>query len=302
MKQIAVILVLLLILISNSCKKDEVTELPLNEPYNKNISALATYGHVVWAGTISNGIYKLENNTWTNYTTSDGLVTDKNGVIWAGTENGLSKYENKIWTNYTSDDGLFSNDIHSLAFDASDNIWIGVRNNRVIKYDGDSFTTYYVNPEASGEKEMGHIHTVLCDIEGNVWVGSCISGLSVFDGNAWINNVNNLLQFVSSSVCQKNGDVWIGHYTGAYKLSNGEWTHFTREHGLPSNSIKCFTCDMSDNIWVGTENGLAKYTGSSWTIFTTDDGLPENYINAVASDSSGQIWVGCSKGLTKLLK
>lgn len=310
MKRFSKILLLFILLFFQNCKKNDSSDLYINEPYDKNIQALVVQDDIVWAGTLLNGIYKLEDGSWTNYTVSDGLpnnlitalTTDKNNALWVGTDKGLSKYENGNWTSFTTNEGLFSDDIRSLTCDANNNLWIGSRNNRLVKYNNSNFETFHVNPEVSGPKKMGHIHTVACDNHGNVWVGSCISGLSVFDGNKWIDYFNNLTVFVTSLICLKNDDVWIGHFTGAYKLSKGEWTHFTNEDGLGNNSVKCFTIDTEDNIWVGTENGLSKFNSSTWTTYTSDDGLPENYVNAVACDSSGQIWVGCSNGLAKLSK
>ena len=287
-----------------SCKKDDSVDEVKTESFDKPISAIAVSGENVWIGTPANGLYKFDGEFWKEYTRTDGLlsdtitslVVDENEALWIGTNMGVSRFKDENWTNFTTQEGLFNNDIRSLTSDQQNSIWIGTRNNRLIKYDGNDFTSYHVNPEASGQEEMGHIHTITCDLEGNVWAGSCISGLSKFDGINWEHYVNDLNLFVLSSICAVNGDVWIGHYTGAYRFSDEAWTHYTETEGLINNQVTCFAVDRKNNIWIGTSQGLSMYDGSVWINYTVDDGLISNYISALACDFDGNIWIGSAKG------
>lgn len=292
----------------NSCVKEESAENPIDDPYNKIITGIAVENNNIWVGTFKNGLYKFDGDLWTTYRHPDDLVSDairaitvsNNGTVWIGTDQGISKLENQDWSNITELDGLFNNDIRSLDSDSENNIWIGTRNNRLIKYNGGNFTTYHVNSDESGPNESGHIHTITHDFNGNIWVGSCISGLSKFDEKIWTDNINNLNFFVESSICSIDGDIWIGHYTGAYKFSNDIWTRYTDNDGLPSRNILCFTIDQQNNIWIGTDSGLSKFDGSEWKNFTTDNGLISNNITALACDQNGDLWVGTESGLSKL--
>jgi len=297
----------LLIALTAACKKEKVEEKE-NQVYELQIAAIAIQDNIVWVGTAYNGLYSIHNELVTHYTTTDGLLSDTiralcmdaNANLWIGTNMGISKFKDGIWTDITTMDGLFNNDIRFLQSDQTNNIWIGTRKNRLEKYDGSGFTTYHVNPDASGIGELGHIHTISCDLDGNMWVGSCISGLSKFDGENWTDNINGLLNFVSSSACNANGDIWIGHYTGAYKFSNDLWAQYTTADGLADNDVSCFTFDGQNNIWIGTAFGLSKYDGASWTTLTTDNGLANSNITALACDNDGNIWIGSSAGLQKI--
>jgi ligand-binding sensor domain-containing protein len=303
--------ILLVVLISfiYGCKKEEDITSNKIESYDKVVTAIASYNNTVWVGTSVNGIYRFDGESWTVYKQTDGLVNDtitclivsNEGCLWVGTYKGISTFENNICTNITTADGLFNNDIRSLACDSQNNIWIGTRNNRLVKYDGTDFTTYHVNPELSGPAEMGHIHCITFDAEGNVWAGSCISGLSKFDGTIWTHKINKLASFVESSLSTANGNIWVGHYTGAYQFSGNEWTHFAVEDGLASNVINCFTTDQQNNIWIGTDSGLSRYNGESFKNFTIKDGLPDNNIKALACDENNNIWIATGKGLVNLV-
>ena len=295
-----------IIVLAVGCKKVERNNETYNDPFDKPVSAIATHDNWVWIGTSGNGIFKFDGKEWIAYTQADGLLNDtitslavnNNGILWVGTNKGISIYENAKWTTMTTKDGLYSNDIRSLACDKENNFWIGTRNNRLVKYDGNEFTTYHVNPVASGPEEMGHIHTITCDLDGNVWVGSCISGLSKFDGQTWTDSINNLTTFVESSFCTSDNEIWIGHYFGAYRFLNNEWTHFSKEDGLTDDIVNCFAADQQNNIWIGTNSGLSKYDGDTFKNFTVSDGLPDNEIKALGYDYN--IWVGTSNGLLKM--
>jgi len=268
------------------------------------VAAITIANHQIWVGTFNTGLYQFDGTTWTHYTTSDGLAndtiqaltSDTNGILWIGTKRGISRYDGQSWNSYTESDGLFNNDIRSITTDQHNNVWIGTIRNRVVNFDVTDFTNYHVNPVG----EMGHIHTVCCDLDGNLWVGSCVSGLSRFNGSGWEDHINGLTVFVESSMITPDGDLWIGSFYGAHRYSNDTWTNFSTEEGLASNIVYCLTMDSQTNIWIGTDSGLSTYDGVSWDNYSTDDGLPSNVITALACDQNGTVWVGSSYGLAKI--
>lgn len=303
-------LLLLLITISTlilNCENNEVIIEEKNEPFDKNVKVIAVQEDIIWVGTFGNGIYKLEEESWLNYTTENGLlsneitslVVDNNNCIWIGTKMGVSKFQNNIWTNFTVADGLFKNDIRSLGCDKENNIWIGSSSNRVTKYDGTNFTVYHVNSEASGVSGIGHIHTITSDLEGNIWIGSCMTGLSKFNGSTWSHFVNGLHSFVEVSTCDKNGAIWIGLYTGVCRYFDGIWTKYTETDGLANSTIQCIDVDKQNNIWVGTGSGISKFNGTSWSNYTIDESLLSGYIYSLACGEDNTLWIGTFKGLLK---
>jgi ligand-binding sensor domain-containing protein len=62
----------------------------------------------IWFGT-PKGISKMHDNEWENFTTENGLVSnrintiavDLDGSVWVGTDNGISHYVNNAWVNFT---------------------------------------------------------------------------------------------------------------------------------------------------------------------------------------------------------
>ena len=69
----------------------------------------------LWVGTnighgrsVAEGVYSFDGQSWTQYTTDDGLVSntilsmavDPDGELWIGTDGGLSHFDGESWTTY----------------------------------------------------------------------------------------------------------------------------------------------------------------------------------------------------------
>ena len=88
----------------------------------------------IWAATSSLGVGHLVGDTWTSYSTDNGVpssnvlgvAVDSNGVVWAGTDNGLASFNGTTWTTYTKDNWVLpDNTIRSIAVGPDNSLWIG---------------------------------------------------------------------------------------------------------------------------------------------------------------------------------
>jgi ligand-binding sensor domain-containing protein len=299
-KSLKILVLNILVIMLHSCNNKENIE-PIEPfeditPFDKHVTAIAIHNNSVWVGTYKNGVYEKDGDSWINYTKLDGLVSDTinalaisdSGVVWVGTCSGISKYEHEDWINYTQSDGLPTNSTYSLSFDNHGNVLIGCGRNKLIKFDGTSFSVTHVNQEVAGDG--GHIHAITIDLEGNKWIGSCRSGLSMFDGQTWTHSIYGRSIFVRAIFHARNGDIWVGDSFGAHRLRDNTWTTYNESDGLMGNYSLCFTEDHHNNIWIGTTKGLSKYDGSE---FSTYNHSP----TALACDSAGDIWV-CGSGIS----
>jgi sugar lactone lactonase YvrE/signal transduction histidine kinase len=74
------------------------------------------------------------------------------------------------------------------------------------------------------------------------------------------------------------------------------YTAFTVNNGLPSNSVQPCVEDNKGFLWVSTDSGIARFDGKHFQLFTTKDGLPDNEVlNVVKEEGNGRIWVNCFK-------
>jgi len=87
----------------------------------------------VWAGTLSGGVSRLNQDRFTTYTSDAGLASNtvaaiaegSEGTIWFATPSGLSALKDGRWRTFGAKDGLPSDNINSLLVDAGGVLWIG---------------------------------------------------------------------------------------------------------------------------------------------------------------------------------
>lgn len=93
------------------------------------------------------GAYRFDGNTFTSFTTKDGLphevtriIEDKKGNLWFGASDGLRLYDGKTFTYFN--EGLINPWIWEILEDKNGNIWVGTRESGLYFFDGKKFITY----------------------------------------------------------------------------------------------------------------------------------------------------------------
>lgn len=92
------------------------------------------------------------------------------------------------------------------------------------------------------------------------------------------------------------GNLGIQVHIGHDPKGAGSFVYFVDE--LPDLHVYCINEAPNGNIWVGTGKGIAIFDGSNWNTIT--DELPDLTITAINFDNDGNTWIGTLKGLSKL--
>ncbi|NTW24270.1 MAG: response regulator, partial [Lentimicrobium sp.] len=155
----------------------------------------------IWTGTYEGGLSKFDGKSFTNYTTTQGLVNntvwstheDKTGAIWFATRGGLSRFDGKNFINFTKEQGLPDNKLSIVTEDKSGNLLIGswgggvsvVRNNWVEKLAKNEVSTIteniFENFNTSNGLTNDVVYGILEDAEGNIIIGTSL-GLTILKG------------------------------------------------------------------------------------------------------------------------
>lgn len=131
--------------------------------------------------------------------------------------------------------------------------------------------------------------------DGTIWIGSYASLLS-FDGRNFTFIKEGGIANVNDLYTDSKGRLFIGtNDSGIAVLYNGEYTFYTEDDGLPSESIRCFAEDSDGDILIGTSEGMCKIT-SDGSIATISNGL--SYVNSLVftgssflcTDNSGSLY------------
>ena len=166
----------------------------------------------LWFGTDGEGAHMYDGESFTSYTSKDGLAGnvvrsiygDRRGRIWLGTNGyGVSCYDGTTFRNFTKKDGLNNNRVYEILQDRAGNMWFSTLGAGACRYDGKSFTEFGEEaglsfnelPCPCGSRNKyknchgpngGHVQELFEDKDGILWFG-CSGGLFRLDGESVVN-------------------------------------------------------------------------------------------------------------------
>ena len=246
-------------------------------------------------------------------------ITGFKNYIFIGTNEGLSVLvkndktaKNYTITNYTTKDGLPSNKIRSLFIDSKGYLWIGTNkglaildtnNNKIIDI------TYILDEMGVSDK---FIRAVYEDSKGNYYIGCFLEGgLIKINPNTkeykiykYIENddssiSNNSIRYINEDLY---GNILVGtsHGINILNLSTDKFNHYTEKDWLINNTIYGILVDKNNGIWMSTNAGISKLSTEDATFknFTITDGLQSNEFNGRACFKSkdGNMYFGGING------
>ncbi len=190
----------------------------------------------VWAGTLSAGLSRLRDGSFTTYTVANGLVSNSissiaegsDGTMWFGTPNGLNELSEGHLRAYTSKDGLPPGNVNCLLPDSNGVLWIGTDNGLAFLRSGTVHALRDDVPDSVREE----IFAIAEDKAGALWVATAKHIVRVDRDKL-------LRQAVASSDIRE------------YGLDDGLLsTQGVRRH-------KSIAADPSGGIWFSTNRGLS---------------------------------------------
>lgn len=203
-------------------------------------------------------------------------------------------------TSYTTADGLPSDNVVSIASDASNNMWFGTQAG-VAKYDGSEWVVF--NTTSHPEMPHNSITAITALSNGNIWIGTDY-GASVYDGSTWTTytSANGLGSNRVKHIYEaQNGDIWISDFKGATQFDGKVFTIFNTTDGLPFGGSEYITETTKGDLLLATAlGGLFVYDGSDFKAYSESEGLLSESTSSVAVSPDGDIYVGTDRGLSIL--
>ena len=303
---------------------------------NNNVQAIAIDGAGrKWIGTWDGGASVLDDggtpydkgdDTWTTFTTDDGLVSnyvyaivvDGTGRKWFGSwgvsvlDDGGTPHDkgDDTWTTFTTADGLADDYVQDIAIGAGNQVWFGTWRDGVGRLNhggtphdkGDDVWTSYVTPDWLPYNDAEAVATEGADL---AWIGTQ-GGLVAFDGSHWTTfGIGRVMAIIRDNAGRK----WFGTTGGVKVLSDGgtphdesddTWTTFTTADGLVYNWVEGIAIDPAGRKWFTTgyagasvldDNGTPHdKADDTWTSFTAADGLAGDRVHVAAADGPNLVW------------
>ncbi len=287
---------------------------------NSGVYAIVADDQGLWLGT-SNGLVRYNGQTFTRFTTADGLVhnavgqllLDRRGTLWIGTGivggfftpgGGLSRWDGDTFVNFTTADGLADNTVFALFEDKQGGLWCGTRNG-LNRFDGSTWQTFTTVDGLAHNTVSG----LVVDRHDNLWIGTGGigmpgGGLSRWDGEAFttFTTADGLAHnSVTDAARDLDGHLWFTTSGGGISRWDGRaFTNFTTRDGLCHNQLRAVLVDAAGNVWTGGQGGgISRWSGGQFANFTTADGFPNAEMQAIAEDRQEHLWFGAHGSISR---
>lgn len=228
-------------------------------------------------------------NSGGNYNSPYGIACQASGTLWVAHYLGISRYENGTWTTFPSTElatSDFANDlVYGVAAASDGTIWV-VTSRSVASFSNGTWTVYQ---EGSGFSEAVFFNAITVDSLNRPWAGVS-NGAYVFENNAWSKVSKNDYDSPQSMTIDARGQVWFGTLINGVSVFNGNsWSTFnTTSQNLLSDQVNGVAADSSGRVWVGTTYGLTVFDGANWQTLRMDTSdIGDNYIEFVAVTNDG---------------
>ncbi|WP_220732306.1 EAL domain-containing protein [Shewanella morhuae] len=248
------------------------------------------------------------------------ITQDKDGVLWFASNYGLGRFSpngqfSLLNMAKTATKDVDANYIRSLAIDDQGDLWAATSHTLYRK--AANSNKFIAIPLAN----IKHFYPdqnrilILRTQKNILWLGT-LNGLLKLDMQTGITQVyahqsldkksliNNRIRDI---LVTTSGDVWFATHGGISKLSaqdpNAGFSHYTREQGLPSDTIYALLEDDLHNIWFSSNAGISKLNPATNHIitFNEQEGLQALEFNGGVKlkDSNGALWFGGIRGINR---
>jgi hypothetical protein len=242
---------------------------------------------------------------WRNYTTKDGLPSDKTYCaridgekVYIGTHDGLAVYEKGKWHTYTTKDGLAHNGVVSVdVSELTGDVWIGTLGG-LNRWSGGRFETF--NQFNSGMAN-DLVYMVICEGK-DVWIatGGGAGHYDTFTKEWEIFTEKNapMHEPWTYGVSAGDGKIFIAAWGGGvieYNTMTKQFRDYVDPDGFMEidlqpddgvvHDITTATSWADGILWVSTYFGMSRYDGKYWKgYFDHDSGLASNFINFLRAE------------------
>ena len=254
----------------------------------------------MWFGTQSGGSCGFDGTEFESFRMKDGvraIETTSHGVLWFGAEGGVSRYDGESFTNFTTKDGLVHNWVNAILLDNQGGIWFGTEQG-VSLFDGSTFTSFTMEEGLVGNT----VTAIRQSSDGTVWFGTK-SGLSAYNGKGFVNFTTHdgLVHDIIHSLYYGEDDaLWIGTVDGISRFHRQGMVNFTAKDGLPRRGgilagVAAIHLTPDKEMWVMTENvGVLKFDGEKFQPM-----IPILHVRKICQTSDGALWLVAKSGLIR---
>lgn len=274
-----------------------------------------------WFGSNDRGVYRYDGKALVNFTTKDGLVSnrirgvqeDKSGNLYFTTYEGISKFDGRAFTTLRVAEGA------GEWKKRPDDLWfvgppdVGV----VYRYDGTALHRLTFPRTKLGDDHLERmprakfpnakyspydVYCILKDSKGSLWFGATCVGVCRFDGKSfdWLTDKLLTSAPVRSVFEDKRGNYWFSYSGGDALDGFRPVAGFGKvQDGAEGTIVQGMSIveDDKGKLWTAAlRAGAFKYDGKNKVNYPIKDAATVIEVFAIYKDNDGALWLGTHNG------
>lgn len=285
-------------------------------------------GTILWVGTYTHGLVRLDRTGWTTFDTRSGLphnrvwglleTSERDGAtLWVGTQAGLACLRPGA-SRFAVEPGFPIESVNSLCQvrdpAGAQTLWVGTYGGGVARLSGGVWSRFTTRQGLPSDFVTSLAEDQLSADSSDLWVGTDGGGAArIHDGSIEVlgsaqglpsNAVYSLLQTRASEGARA---LWVGMRNGGLaRIMEGQWQSVQPIPGratLPVTGIaELVRPDGVRELWFGTDGaGVVRAREGRWTVFDQAGGfLPNDNVVCLYGSRSvtgeAVLWVGVRNG------
>lgn len=246
------------------------------------------------------------------------ITQDATGVMWIASNYGLGRLDSHgnfalLKMLQTLDPTSEANHIRSLELDNKGDLWVATTYALYRKAAGSETFTAISLSDMTGLSAPKIQLLTLTSSQKDLWIGT-LNGLirlnlNTEKGELYSHKVNDSESIIHNRVrdilISQAGDLWVATHSGISRASLDShqlrFSHYTREQGMPSDTVYALLEDSQHNIWFSSNTGVGKLNpqNNQIIIFNEQEGLQGLEFNGAVklNDANGTLWFAGINGI-----
>jgi len=286
-------------------------------PHNDLYDVLIDRESNVWIATYRQGLVRLQDNQFINYSSVHGLAgvsnsvtEDAQGNFLVATEGGfINRIQKGVVDTLQLTTKIPKTRIRHLLVDSKKNLWVSTYEGLLLKT-ADGKEKLFKQAEGLPDNQVRLTYE---DSKGNIWVGMKTGLVKIIKGEyeqqaSWKSykvGENGLSSnFIMSIKEDSKGNILIGTNTSGWNRiqPNDRIEVFNTKTGFPGDLVFSIRPDKDGDIWIATSTGLVRMHQDKFFNFTVQSGLEVDAVFDLLEDKHGNFWMSTSLGILVVAK
>lgn len=181
-----------------------------------------------------------------------GLVQDRTGFLWVGTQNGLYRYDGSQFQGYGEEQGLPDRMIQTLFISPDGTLWVASSTSLFFQQRNGKFAE--IQPAKPGDQFLPSAGTIFASNKPNEVVAVVKNGairLRKTSEDHWVVEPLHLDgNTIESALYTPDGALWYGCDSDLCRLSEGKTTRMRASLGLPEEEWTNLLLARNGQIWI----------------------------------------------------